>query len=108
MAEANSFRWTTLRVAALYPFVIPPWALASIFNSFFAIVFAPERRSPGGAALVGLIVAGVSALALTRSFDVDWPAWSIAPACYVAGGVAAGAVFGYIELVRSEFPPKRG
>jgi hypothetical protein len=54
-----------------------------------------------------LLGAGSTALVITRTLNLDWPAWAIGLAAYIIGGVAAACVFGYFELVRSEFPSKR-
>jgi len=105
MAEASGFRWTTLRVAALYPF-----ALLLVFLSVVVLQttsFPVGTRTPGGSAIIGLLCAGSTALVITRTLNLDWPAWAIGLAAYIIGGVAAACVFGYFELVRSEFPSKR-
>jgi hypothetical protein len=107
MAEASGFRWTTLRVAALYPFALLPWLARAIAWETLYLLFSTRRgKPPGIAALCGLLATGASALALTRSFNLDWPTWAVALTAYAAGGVIAAAIFGYVQIVRSEFPKR--
>ncbi len=107
MAEASGFRWTTLRVAALYPLALIPILLRTIVFMSAAYAHPMRHRAPGGAALVGVLAAGACELVITRTLALEWSASTVALASYVAGGLSAAAVHGYIELVRSEFPPKR-
>jgi hypothetical protein len=102
MAEAGGFRWTTLRIAALYPFALIPILTRTIITDASGYYHPARFRAPGGAALVGVLAAGACALAITRTFNFDWPAWAIALAAYLAGGVAAAVIFGYVQLLRSE------
>ena len=106
MADAGGFRWTTPRVAALYPFALLLWLPRALAWQVLIPLLPPPRNPPVIAAMVGLLTTGACALAFTRTFDLEWPVVAVALVSYAAGSLVAAAIFGYVELVRSEFPDR--
>jgi hypothetical protein len=106
MAERRRARWPLLGVAILYPLA----AFASLPRLMMAsagFVWPIGSISASVAGWLGLVAAGATALTLTREFEVSWPSWLFGLASYGAGSLVAFCVYGYFELVRSEFGTNR-